>query len=446
MRKQLKQVQCLSFFDPKAKIVIRTDASGTGLGAVLIQHDRPVMFISRRLTDTEMRYSQIEREFLGIVYALYRFKSFICGKTVLVETDNKPLISFFKQDIDKLPLRVQRWMLLLQPFDFELMHIAGRENLASDSLSRCPCDDTSVEAESSNDFVCLILTDFPLSISEFCLVSETDCEMQELKTAITSGWSKNESLIAYNTVKNQLSVDDNGLVMFRDRIVVPKSLRAQIIRQAHEGHVGAEKIKISLRSRFFWPKMSTEIDDHVRTCEACVINQVPNRHAPLKPVADEAPCAWDTIAIDFTGNSERLSSNILLTIIDFYSRYPYVYEVKTCSSSEAIRSLSHLFSMVGFPRKLVSDNGTAFISQEFCEFMKKCGIDHVHSSVYYPQSNGTIERFHGTLKSRIDKMLTDGISIDVAIRQALFDIRSLPNISTGQSPFLRFFGREMPTR
>ena len=68
------------------------------------------------------------------------------------------------------------------------------------------------------------------------------------------------------------------------------------------------------------------------------------------------------------------------------------------------------------------------------------------SSPYYPQSNLVIERFHGTLKSRIDRMLSCGSSFDVALQQAMLDIRSLPNASTDSSPFRLFFGREMPTR
>ena len=91
----LAKISCLKFFDPSAPVVIRTDASGVGLGGVLVQQEQPVMFTSRKLSDTEKRYSQIEREFLAIVYSLHRFKPFILGSCITVETDNKPLVSFF---------------------------------------------------------------------------------------------------------------------------------------------------------------------------------------------------------------------------------------------------------------------------------------------------------------------------------------------------------------
>ena len=105
-----------------------------------------------------------------------------------------------------------------------------------------------------------------------------------------------------------------------------------------------------------------------------------------------------------------------------------------------------MFSIFGFPRCLISDNGTAFTSKEFCDFMYKCGIHHKRSSHYYAESNGVVERFHGTLKARVDRLLSDGVAINEALSQAMYDIRSLPNNSIGVTPFFRFFGREMPTR
>ena len=161
-------------------------------------------------------------------------------------------------------------------------------------------------------------------------------------------------------------------------------------------------------------------------------------------MASKVSSAYDTIAIDLTGPSDALEGKILLTIIDLYSRYPEVYILKHATSSEIIGYLSQSFSRFGLPRKLVSDNGTQFISNEFKHFLQSLNISHVRSSNYFPSSNGCIERFHGTLKSRLKRLLYDtAIDFQSALDKVLFDVRKTPNAMTGQTPFSLFFGRDM---
>ena len=79
--------------------IIQTDASKTGLGAVLLQEDQPTVYVSTALTDTEQRYSNIERELLGVVFELKRLHHYIFGKSITAETDHQPLTSIWKETI-----------------------------------------------------------------------------------------------------------------------------------------------------------------------------------------------------------------------------------------------------------------------------------------------------------------------------------------------------------
>ena len=124
--------------DITKKFVLRTDASVSGVGAVLLQyHDNvphPIAYASRKLLDRETRYSTIERELLAVLWAIQRFKYYLLGATFILEVDHKPLVYLNKFKGDKA--RLMRWALGLQAFHFRIGHINGRDNVDADFLSR----------------------------------------------------------------------------------------------------------------------------------------------------------------------------------------------------------------------------------------------------------------------------------------------------------------------
>ena len=134
------KLRCCHYLTKQTKII--TDASKAGLGAVLVQQNAdksfsPIAFASRSLTDVESRYSQTEREALGIVFGCERFKHFVYGIAFTVETDHKPLLTLYSPRCQDPPTRIYRWALRLQDFDFHLVFKAGKSNIA-DILSRKP--------------------------------------------------------------------------------------------------------------------------------------------------------------------------------------------------------------------------------------------------------------------------------------------------------------------
>ena len=134
----------------------------------------------------------------------------------------------------------------------------------------------------------------------------------------------------------------------------------------------------------------------------------------------------------------------MFALIDHFSRYPEAFVLNSGTSSEILKCLRKHFSRFGLPKSVVTDNGAVFWSAEVVNFFKFLGIRHIYCSNYHPQSNGSIECFHGTLKSRLKRMLFDGtVTWNVALDRVLYDIRSSPNAVTGETPFQRFFGRPM---
>ena len=144
----------MACFSLNVPTYVITDASPVGLGAILLQDQvngerKPIAYISRSLTSTERRYSEIERDTLGCVWAVERLHNFLFGIKFTLLTDNKPLSSMFDPYSSKvLPPRIQRLAWRLHQYSFRIQHIVGNANTA-DSLSRLPskqndCSDPSI--------------------------------------------------------------------------------------------------------------------------------------------------------------------------------------------------------------------------------------------------------------------------------------------------------------
>ena len=101
--KRMTSAPVLAFNNVKKPVTVSCDVSNFGLGAVLLQENKPIAYASRALTDTEKRYAQIEKQLLAVVYALEKFNQYVYGKTVQVESDHKPLESITKKSLCQVP-------------------------------------------------------------------------------------------------------------------------------------------------------------------------------------------------------------------------------------------------------------------------------------------------------------------------------------------------------
>lgn len=97
---------------------LSVDSSKNGLGAVVLHKERPVVYASKSLSETQERYSQIEKETLAILFGCKRFHQYLYGKKFVVESDHQPLQKIVKKTFDKIPFRLQRIILALQDYDF----------------------------------------------------------------------------------------------------------------------------------------------------------------------------------------------------------------------------------------------------------------------------------------------------------------------------------------
>ena len=188
LKSELIKPTTLQYYDVKKPVVLTCDASQSGLGAAMIQEEKPVAYASRALTETEIRYSQIEKELLAITFACRKFHDYIYGKEITIDTDHQPLITIMKKPLHSAPMRLQKMKLQLQRYNFKLIYKAGKERHIADALSRAylPRGDSQEDEE---EFEVLDLTCISKRRADQIreAIQESD-EQQELMKYILNGW------------------------------------------------------------------------------------------------------------------------------------------------------------------------------------------------------------------------------------------------------------------
>lgn len=426
----------LSVLDPEAKIQIFADASPYGLGAVLLQQ-RPgksspevLGFASRSLSPAEQNYSQIEREALGLVWACERFRFYTLGKQFVLYTDHKPLEVLFSPR-SKPNARIERWLLRLQNFDYQIRYIEGHRNIA-DSLSRLGCPYPSAQSyagsvKSTIYHITRLAVPKAITLEEFRAESEADAEIAELRLAIV----ENAPLPPeYLRVKYELAVVDN-MVLRGDRLIPPRSLRDQILLQAHEGHPGIDTMKKRLRTKVWWPQVDKDAESAVKSCMSCLA--VSKHNPPEKLTSSMLPRSpWEFVAIDYLGPLP--DNRYILVVVDYFSRFIECYFTTSTSAATTISCLLRSFARFGVPSRLKSDNARAFTGGEFTEFLSEYKVCHVTSPPLWPQANGEVERQNRTILKRLQIAALEQRSLENELSKFLLLYHGTPHSTTSVPP------------
>lgn len=442
----LSNESILGYFDPKDRTRIVADASPVGLGAVLVQigssGPRVIAFASKSLTETEKRYCQTEKEALAIVWSIEKFHFYLLGLDFELITDHKPLEVIFGVR-SKPCARIERWVLRLQCYRFKVIYKSGKSNIAdvfsrlcqSNSDEELPVD-KSVEQYVSN--VIEYARPVAVTLMEIQEASRTDSEIQWVKEAVDTGnWPENVS--AYKFCENEYCV--SGDILLRGtRIVIPKVLQEPILKLAHEGHPGITVMKRRLRSKVWWPKIDAMAQETVTGCEGCLAVSVPAAPEPLVRRAFPSE-PWRQLALDLLGPLP--SGHHLLVVIDYFSRYIEIEVLTRIDSSEIIKRLKVMWARFGIPHSITLDNGRQFTSEEFHNFAKTYNIQLLHTTPYWPQMNGEVERQNRSILKRIKISHQSGREWRDDLTEYLLMYRATEHSVTGKSPGELLFGRKM---
>lgn len=453
LKDSLENSKTLGFFDVNKETVLYVDGSPVGVGAVLTQKDEkgdttPIYYASKSLSPTQSRYSQLEREALAVFWAIRRFDLYLRGKSFIVVTDHKPLLPMFNNPTSKPPARIEKWILNLQQYRFQIQYEPGKNNPA-DFPSRHPEKEGGQRVEEDSDHYIAFIThhDVPraMTITEVEAASEDDPILKAVRYATETGkWyeviNDNSDLSKYHAVRNELTVS-GSLVLKGRRVVIPKNLQHRVVDIAHESHQGLVKTKALLREKVWFPSIDKVVEMKVKSCLPCAsVTPVTTREPLIMTPLPQGP--FQEISIDFA----TFSDTTILVIVDDYSRYPFAEIVSSTSASATIPRLHALFALFGTPVVVKSDNGPPFQSEEFARFASVFGFTHRRVTPLWPRANGEVERFVQTLKKAIKCAQIEGRNWRKEMQQFLASYRTTPHCTTGESPSSLFLKRTVKTK
>jgi len=294
----------LTYFDPKKETVLQVDASTKGLGAALLQDDKPVAFASKALTDVETRYANIERELLAVVYGCERFNTYLFGRPFTVNSDHKPLESIHLKHLTSAPPRLQRMLLRLQPYDVVIKYRPGKQMELADALSRLSPEE-KYSIPDINVQIHVVCCQFSEDIlSRIRENTNKDPELAALKEQVYIGWPENykkvpDILKPYWSYRDEIAVED-GILMKGYRIIIPKSMQQETLTKLHASHQGTIKTKLRARTSVYWNELNKDIDNIIKTCHICQELQPSQTKQPL--ITTEVQCTPKTMAYNWNGS------------------------------------------------------------------------------------------------------------------------------------------------
>ena len=403
--------QVLAQYNPDKELIIYTDASRLqGYGWLAVQRNdqgqlQLVECGSATIGEAASRnFSVTEIELMAVYLAMKKMRLMTEGNTkITIKTDHQPLVGLHTKPIEKMQTkRLMRMMEKLSMYTYVVEYVPGKNNEVADCLSRYPAEEkANEEAELINMISMLTHENVPITIEDMKKAASDDLNYRQIHEAILSDLKVKNMPPDHPARKYKAEWDfmatEDQLVIMDDRVLVPRSMRKDVLKQLHSTHLGLKKT-ISLAKQFyFWKNMNNDIEQIIDACEEC---QTHGRFLPketLRPQFAERPMEQNAVDLAEYGRKSYLIH------ADRYSGYMWVYPLKGQTSTEVQNHLWKTFNQFGFPEKLQSDNAGQFTSDSFTIRCKNDNITQVFISPGMSQSNGFIERMVGVFKAMVKK-------------------------------------------
>ena len=448
-----------------------------GLGAVLMQDQptgekRPIAFASRRLTKHEANYPAFLAEMQAAVYGMDTFHHYLVGRRFSLYTDHKPLTKLSTVHTKTLN-RLQLKMTELHP---EIRYIEGKNNVVADFLSRYHGMNVTTGPPASADAMATAVAIIShrqaghpvqqIDATPFRLktLQRLDPALRKIIDSIPDSNSTFDNPVMHTSphcrvpvtiIQEVLFVQPakrKGILSASDlRVAVPKTMRAEIIKEAHNswigGHGGVFKTTERIKAEFWWPSMAEGIENHVRDCSTCL--RATNKGLPPPPLLQPLPEPNGPnrrIHADLFGplTSSVRKNNYVLVITDAFSKLARALAIPgKAAPTVAASMVDHMF-LFGIPESIMTDQGMEFCNQLQRQIWDSLAIRHDVTTPYHPQCNAGAEVFNKTMKHYLATAIIDSekttLDWELYLGPLMFSYNTSINTSTRVSPFETTFG------
>ena len=340
------------------------DASRIGLGCVLMQDGKVVVYASRQLKPHEQNYPTHDLELAAIVFALTIWRHYLYGEKCRIFTDHKSLKYLLAQK--DLNLRQCRWLELFKDYDFIIDYHPGKANVVVDALSR-----KMISALSLKDYDWRFDSDGAL-LAQLRVIPDlkqmiinarkNDTKLQEIVQLVSTG------------DKTDYAIDESGGLLYKSRLCVSNDmdLRKKILYESHNTvftmHPRGNKMYQDMKQYYWWRGMKKDISEFVSKCLMC--QQVKAEHQGpsglLNPLAIPQ-WKWDNITMDFVFGFPltQRKRDAVWVIMDRLTKSTHFLPVRLDYFMDRLAELyvSEIFRLHGIPLSIVSDRDPRFASR-----------------------------------------------------------------------------------
>ncbi|XP_071739339.1 uncharacterized protein [Rutidosis leptorrhynchoides] len=434
LKRKMTEAPVLTLPDFSKPFEIECDASGRGIGAVLMQNRKPISYFSKALSDKTLTKSAYEKEIMALALSIQHWRPYLIGREFTVFTDQKSLRHLMDQRITTTDQ--QNWLAKLMGYQFNIFYKPGKENRAADSLSRI-----HEGAELTS------MISYPQWLDGNTLTEgyETDSRIQKLLQAVTDQPSSHPS---YSVI--------NGKLFHKNKLVIPSTSTwiPKLLDEFHSspsgGHSGFYRTYRRLAAHVYWFGMVKTVKQFVQACDICQRY----KSSTLAPTGLLQPLPipqsiWEDISIDFiTGLPRSKGFDTILVVVDRLSKYCHFIPLKHPFTARSLADvfLKEVIRLHGIPKSVLSDRDPLFLSKFWKEIFTLQGSKLRFSSAYHPETDGQTEVVNRSLETYLRCFAADQPkSWYHWIPWAEFWHNTAYHVSTNTTPSGVVYGRPPPT-
>lgn len=384
LKQRVIEQPVLMIFRKDAETELHTDASKYGTAAILMQRNpndnefHPVHFMSVKTSPDQEKWISYELELFAIILALRKFRNYLQDIHFKIVTDCEAIQTAVK---NKNIRKIGGWLMELEQFDYELNYRPASKMQHVDALSRM-----------------YVINTLSL-LHQIRMAQNTDDYIKAVKEVLTE--KPYDDFVVHNDLLCKYSNAAN-------LVVVPEQMQISLIKAYHEeGHFKNPKLEKVIKKEFFIPDLRNKINQVIQNCVPCILidKHSGKKEGFLHPIPKE-PIPLDTLHLDHLGPMANTKKDYkhILAIVDSFTKFTWLFPVKTLTSNETLKKLEVVTAIFGNPRRIIADRGTAFTSNSFKEFCEQEGIELSLITTGVPRGNGQVERIHRIVIGSLAKL------------------------------------------